>query len=142
MDCSRSVAGSCVSVGQHGADSAPPAQGVLAVRTGTPLLFVNNDSVAHQVYSFAPSKRFELALYHGQPVSLDRPGIYSISASAINSWMGEEFHTIGVETSLAAPIHGPLRPRENRNCAGCAVLRQLPASATERLLQIVARYTF
>lgn len=37
---------------------------VLAIRTGTPVLFANNDSVAHQVYSFSPLKRFELALYH------------------------------------------------------------------------------
>jgi hypothetical protein len=41
------------------------------------------------------------------PISLENrtvgwDSLYSISASAINTWMGEEFRTIGVETSLTA----------------------------------------
>src|SRR5262245_59961841 len=36
---------------------------VLVVHTGTPVVFPNSDSVAHQVYSFSPAKRFALGLY-------------------------------------------------------------------------------
>jgi hypothetical protein len=41
------------------------------------------------------------------PISLENrtvgwDSLYSISASAINTWMGEEFRTIGLETSLTA----------------------------------------
>lgn len=41
------------------------------------------------------------------PISLENrtvgwDSLYSISASAINTWMGEEFRTIGVETTLTA----------------------------------------
>jgi hypothetical protein len=64
---------------------------VLAVRTGTPVLFVNNDSVAHQVYSFSPPKRFELALYHGkprQPVVFDRPGIVTVGCNIHDNMVG------------------------------------------------------
>ena len=47
-----------------------------------------------------------LGAFHA-PVSLENrtvgwDSLYSISASAINTWMGEEFRTIGVETSLTA----------------------------------------
>ncbi|GFE82998.1 hypothetical protein GCM10011487_49980 [Steroidobacter agaridevorans] len=64
---------------------------VLAIRTGTPVLFANNDSVAHQVYSFSPPKRFELALYHGkprEPVVFDRPGIVTIGCNIHDNMVG------------------------------------------------------
>jgi plastocyanin len=51
---------------------------VLVIRTGTAVSFPNNDTVAHQVYSFSPAKRFELPLYRGRahpPVVFDQPGI-------------------------------------------------------------------
>jgi plastocyanin len=64
---------------------------VLAVHTGTPVLFVNNDSVAHQVYSFSPPKRFELALYHGkprEPVVFDHPGIVTVGCNIHDNMVG------------------------------------------------------
>lgn len=64
---------------------------VLAIQTGTPVLFVNNDSIAHQVYSFSPAKRFELALYHGtprEPVVFDRPGIVTIGCNIHDNMLG------------------------------------------------------
>lgn len=64
---------------------------VLAVHTGTAVLFVNNDSVAHQVYSFSPAKRFELALYHGkprEPVVFDRPGIVTVGCNIHDNMVG------------------------------------------------------
>jgi hypothetical protein len=36
--------------------------GVLVVRTGTSVVFPNSDTIAHQVYSFSPPKRFKLPL--------------------------------------------------------------------------------
>ncbi len=64
---------------------------VLAIHTGTPVLFANNDSVAHQVYSFSPPKRFELALYHGrprEPVVFDRPGIVTVGCNIHDNMVG------------------------------------------------------
>jgi plastocyanin len=69
---------------------------VLAVHTGTPVLFVNNDSIAHQVYSFSPPKRFELALYHGkprQPVVFDRPGIVTVGCNIHDNMVGYVYVT-------------------------------------------------
>ncbi len=64
---------------------------VLAIRTGTPVLFSNNDSVSHQVYSFSPVKRFELGLYHGKPrapVVFDRPGIVTVGCNIHDNMVG------------------------------------------------------
>lgn len=64
---------------------------VLAIQTGTPVLFANNDSVAHQVYSFSPPKRFELALYHGKPrapVVFDKPGIVTVGCNIHDNMVG------------------------------------------------------
>lgn len=69
---------------------------VLAVQTGTPVLFSNNDSVAHQVYSFSPSKRFELALYHGKPrapVVFERPGIVTVGCNIHDNMIGYVYVT-------------------------------------------------
>jgi plastocyanin len=52
--------------------------GVLVVRVGTQVAFPNSDTVAHQVYSFSPAKRFQLALYRGHahpPLLFDKPGL-------------------------------------------------------------------
>jgi hypothetical protein len=51
---------------------------VLLVTRGTPVVFPNRDTVRHHVYSFSPTKRFELKLYVGtpaQPVVFDQPGV-------------------------------------------------------------------
>lgn len=51
---------------------------VLLVTRGAPVAFPNRDTVRHHVYSFSPTKRFELKLYVGtpaQPVVFDQPGV-------------------------------------------------------------------
>lgn len=53
---------------------------VLVVQVGTSVVFPNSDTVAHQVYSFSPAKRFALGLYRGRID--DRAGYY----------VGGEFH--------------------------------------------------
>ncbi|EJN06910.1 methylamine utilization protein [Herbaspirillum sp. YR522] len=50
---------------------------VSVVQAGTAIVFPNNDSVRHHVYSFSPAKTFELKLYSGtpgSPVVFDKPG--------------------------------------------------------------------
>ena len=47
------------------------------VQTGTEINFPNNDTVRHHVYSFSPTKPFELKLYSGTPgtpILFDKPG--------------------------------------------------------------------
>lgn len=51
---------------------------VLVVPVGTAVSFPNRDTVRHHVYSFSPTKTFELKLYTGtaaSPVVFDKPGI-------------------------------------------------------------------
>lgn len=39
---------------------------LLVIRVNTLVSFPNSDDVRHHVYSFSPTKRFELRLYHGK----------------------------------------------------------------------------
>ena len=57
---------------------------VLAVQTGTAVLFPNNDDVRHHVYSFSPAKTFQLPLYKGTPSSpevFDRAGVATLGCN-------------------------------------------------------------
>ena len=50
---------------------------VTVVQTGTAILFPNNDTVRHHIYSFSPAKVFEQKLYSGvpeKPITFDKPG--------------------------------------------------------------------
>lgn len=54
------------------------------VQTGTEISFPNNDTVRHHVYSFSPTKPFELKLYSGTPgtpVLFDKPGTVVIGCN-------------------------------------------------------------
>ena len=51
---------------------------VTVVPVGSAVQFPNRDTVRHHVYSFSPTKTFELKLYTGtaaSPVVFDRPGV-------------------------------------------------------------------
>jgi len=51
---------------------------LLVVQTGTEVHFPNHDKVRHHVYSFSPTKPFELKLYLGKaapPVKFDKSGV-------------------------------------------------------------------
>jgi len=51
---------------------------ITVVTTGTSILFPNNDTVRHHVYSFSPAKTFDLKLYAGvpaNPVVFDKSGV-------------------------------------------------------------------
>jgi len=62
---------------------------VKAVRAGSYVRFPNKDNIRHHVYSFSPTKTFELPLYRGtpsQPVLFDKPGIVKLGCN-IHDWM-------------------------------------------------------
>jgi plastocyanin len=64
---------------------------VLVVRTGTAVTFPNSDKVSHHVYSFSPTKPFELGLYKGNvypPVVFDKPGIVVVGCNIHDSMLG------------------------------------------------------
>lgn len=57
---------------------------ITVVTTGTPVLFPNNDTVRHHVYSFSPAKTFDLKLYAGvpaNPVVFDKGGVAVIGCN-------------------------------------------------------------
>ncbi|OYU44429.1 MAG: methylamine utilization protein [Burkholderiales bacterium PBB4] len=62
-------------MGQSGRQFVPH---VLVVPTGTAVSFPNRDTVRHHVYSFSPTKKFELKLFTGtpaNPVVFDKAGV-------------------------------------------------------------------
>jgi plastocyanin len=57
---------------------------VLVIPAGSRISFPNSDTVAHQVYSFSPAKRFELPLYSGKAVpqqTFEREGVVSVGCN-------------------------------------------------------------
>lgn len=63
---------------------------VLVVQTGTAVAFPNFDTVRHHVYSFSPTKPFDIKLYSGtpsEPVVFDKPGIAALGCN-IHDRMG------------------------------------------------------
>jgi plastocyanin len=63
--------------------------GVLPIVVGTTVRFPNHDQIRHHVYSFSPTKTFELPLYKGEdapPVLFDKVGIVKIACN-IHDWM-------------------------------------------------------
>ena len=62
-------------IAQHDLQFSPQ---VSVVTVGTPVLFPNQDTVKHHVYSYSPAKTFQIKLYAGvphTPVVFDKPGI-------------------------------------------------------------------
>jgi len=51
---------------------------VTVVTTGTAVMFPNQDTVKHHVYSYSPAKTFQIKLYAGvphAPIVFDKPGV-------------------------------------------------------------------
>ena len=60
---------------QHDLQFSPA---VSVVTVGTPVLFPNQDTVKHHVYSYSPAKTFQIKLYAGvphTPIVFDKPGV-------------------------------------------------------------------
>lgn len=75
-------------MGQAGKQFVPA---VLVVTVGTAVDFPNRDTVRHHVYSFSPTKKFELKLYIGtpaKPVVFDQAGIAVLGCNIHDQMVG------------------------------------------------------
>ena len=64
---------------------------VLVIPLGAQVSFPNSDAVAHQVYSFSPTRRFSLGLYRGKrypPVDFTKPGLVVLGCNIHDSMVG------------------------------------------------------
>lgn len=64
---------------------------VLVVPVGTAVHFPNRDTVRHHVYSFSPTKKFELKLYIGtpaKPVTFDQSGVVVLGCNIHDHMVG------------------------------------------------------
>jgi plastocyanin len=64
---------------------------IIVVPLGSTVEFPNSDSVSHQIYSFSPTKRFKLPLYHGKPyppVHFDQAGIVTLGCNIHDRMVG------------------------------------------------------
>jgi plastocyanin len=64
---------------------------IIVVPLGSTVEFPNSDSVSHQIYSFSPTKRFQLPLYHGKPyppVHFDQTGIVTLGCNIHDRMVG------------------------------------------------------
>jgi plastocyanin len=62
---------------------------VTPVMVGTAVTFPNHDEIRHHVYSFSPTKKFEIPLYTGtprDPIVFDKAGSVSLGCN-IHDWM-------------------------------------------------------
>ena len=67
---------------------------VLVVPVGAEVAFPNSDTVAHQVYSFSPTRRFSLGLYRGKrypPIDFTKPGLVVLGCNIHDSMVGYIF---------------------------------------------------
>ena len=75
------VSGVKAEIGQRDRQFTPQ---LLIVQTGTAVNFPNFDTVRHHVYSFSPTRPFEIKLYSGtpaQPVLFDKPGTATLGCN-------------------------------------------------------------
>ena len=64
---------------------------VLVIPAGTSVSFPNSDAVSHQVYSFSPTKKFQLPLYKGErhpPVTFEREGLVVLGCNIHDEMAG------------------------------------------------------
>src|SRR3984885_5496455 len=64
---------------------------LIVIPVGSTVEFPNSDSVSHQIYSFSPTKRFQLPLYHGKPyppVHFDQAGVVTLGCNIHDRMVG------------------------------------------------------
>jgi len=64
---------------------------IVVIPVGSTVEFPNTDSVSHQIYSFSPTKRFQLPLYHGKPyppVHFDQAGVVTLGCNIHDRMVG------------------------------------------------------
>ncbi|HVK55701.1 MAG TPA: methylamine utilization protein, partial [Burkholderiales bacterium] len=94
---------------------------VSVVQVGAAVMFPNKDNIRHHVYSFSPTKVFQLKLYSGvpaQPVIFDKPGLVVMGC---NIHDGMVAYLLVVDTPWFAKT----------DAEGKARLENLPAGAYE-----------
>jgi plastocyanin len=91
---------------------------VVVVPVGTQVQFPNNDTVRHQVYSFAPIKTFELKLYAGVPAA---PVLFDKAGTAV---LGCNIHD-----QMSAWVHVVDTPLYAKTEGGRAHIDKVPAGA-------------
>ncbi|HWA89367.1 MAG TPA: hypothetical protein VG889_04990 [Rhizomicrobium sp.] len=67
---------------------------VVVVRKGGEVVFTNNDTTMHQVYSFSPVRQFQFEIDRGQvskPVVFDKPGVAAIGCNIHDSMVAYVF---------------------------------------------------
>jgi plastocyanin len=87
------AAGKTADMGQREKNFVPT---LLAVQVGTSVNFPNFDTVRHHVYSFSPTKSFEIKLYAGtpsKPVVFDKPGTATLGCN-IHDKMVSHIHVV------------------------------------------------
>jgi plastocyanin len=92
---------------------------LLPIVVGTSVRFPNHDQIHHHVYSFSPTKTFELPLYKGEdaaPVLFDKVGVVKIGCN-IHDWMS------GIILVLPSPHFAVT------DAAGHFVLEDMPSGA-------------
>ncbi len=97
---------------------------ILVIQAGTSVAFPNSDTVSHQVYSFSPTKRFQLPLYRGQthpPLLFPEPGIVVLGCNIHDSMIGYIYVAPG-------PSFG------KTDASGTAVLKDLTADDYELMV--------
>lgn len=80
--------GVVVDMGQRNRSFSPP---VVIVPVGGAVNFPNYDTVRHHVYSFSPTKKFEIKLYTGTPtapVVFDQPGTATLGCNIHDTMVG------------------------------------------------------
>lgn len=86
---------------------------VLNVQQGSSVSFPNSDNIRHQVYSFSPSKPFELPLYSNQQAPVlrfDEPGIVVLGCNIhdhMKAYIYVSPHRFSVQTNAAGQAELP-----------------------------------
>jgi len=74
-------------IAQHDLQFSPQ---VSVVTVGTPVMFPNQDTVKHHVYSYSPAKTFQIKLYAGvphTPIVFDKPGVAVLGCNIHDSML-------------------------------------------------------
>ena len=99
----EAFAGAVITVHGESAHAQPPVAAILdqinltfvpdliVIPVGSTVEFPNSDSVSHQIYSFSPTNRFQLPLYHGKPyppVHFDQAGVVTLGCNIHDRMVG------------------------------------------------------
>ncbi|NDW22748.1 methylamine utilization protein [Alteromonas hispanica] len=76
---------------------------VIAIQKGQKVKFPNSDDIRHHVYSFSPTKPFEIKLYKGSnvaPILFDKPGIGILGCNIHDNMVGHIYVSDGEVTRV------------------------------------------